>query len=93
MSAAECVLIGDTRNYRVSCDKIRRVLPEFHPEWTVRRGVEELFDAYRREGLTIGDFETPRFLRIEHVKKLLADGLIDDRLHWLTDLAPAGEAA
>jgi nucleoside-diphosphate-sugar epimerase len=83
----------DTRCYRVSCDKIRSVIPEFEPEWTVRRGVEELFEAYQRHGLTIDDFETPRFLRIQHVKKLLADGLIDTRLHWQTQLAPAGGAA
>jgi nucleoside-diphosphate-sugar epimerase len=83
----------DTRCYRVNCDKIRAVLPEFQSEWTVRLGVEELFEAYQRHGLTLGDFETPRFLRIEHVKKLLSEGLIDDRLHWQADLAPAGEAA
>jgi nucleoside-diphosphate-sugar epimerase len=83
----------DTRCYRVSCDKIRSVIPEFEPVWTVRRGVEELFEAYQRHGLTIDDFETPRFLRIQHVKKLLADGLIDTRLHWQTQLAPAGGAA
>jgi nucleoside-diphosphate-sugar epimerase len=83
----------DTRCYRVNCDKIRAVLPEFQSEWTVRLGVEELFEAYQRHGLTLGDFKTPRFLRIEHVKKLLSEGLIDDRLHWQADLAPAGEAA
>jgi nucleoside-diphosphate-sugar epimerase len=83
----------DRRCYRVSCDKIRAVLPEFQTDWTVRRGVEELFGAYQRHGLTIDDFETPRFLRIQHVKKLLADGLIDSRLHWQPQLAPAGDAA
>jgi nucleoside-diphosphate-sugar epimerase len=83
----------DKRCYRVSCDKIRAVLPEFRTDWTVRRGVEELFGAYQRHGLTIDDFQTPRFLRIQHVKKLLADGLIDSRLQWQPQLAPAGDAA
>jgi nucleoside-diphosphate-sugar epimerase len=83
----------DKRCYRVNCDKIRAVLPEFQTDWTVRRGVEELFGAYQRHGLTIDDFQTPRFLRIQHVKKLLADGLIDSRLHWQPQLAPAGDAA
>jgi nucleoside-diphosphate-sugar epimerase len=83
----------DKRCYRVNCDKIRAVLPEFRTDWTVRRGVEELFGAYQRHGLTIDDFQTPRFLRIQHVKKLLADGLIDSRLQWQPQLAPAGDAA
>src|SRR4051812_9922569 len=42
----------DARCYRVNCDKISQILPEFQPQWTVRRGVEQLYDAYRREGLT-----------------------------------------
>ena len=37
------------RNYRVNCDKIAETLPAFEPQWTVRRGVEELYDAYLRE--------------------------------------------
>ena len=36
----------DARNYRVNCDKIARTLPEFKPQWTVRKGVEQLYEAY-----------------------------------------------
>ena len=39
----------DIRNYRVNCDKIAETLPEFQPQWTVRRGVEELYAAYRAQ--------------------------------------------
>ena len=38
----------DKRCYRVSCEKIRAVLPEFRPEWDAARGVEELVDTYSR---------------------------------------------
>ena len=46
----------DKRSYRVDCSKIARVLPEFEPQWTVRRGVEQLYEAYARNGLTFEEF-------------------------------------
>jgi nucleoside-diphosphate-sugar epimerase len=38
----------DKRCYRVDCNLIARSLHEFKPQWTARRGVEELYAAYRR---------------------------------------------
>ena len=42
----------DLRCYRVNFDKIGRVLPRFRPQWTARKGAQELYDAYRAVGLT-----------------------------------------
>ncbi len=65
---------ADTRNYRVDCGYIARKLHGFKPQWTCRRGVEQLYDAFVRVGLTVDDFEGDRFKRIAHVKKLIANG-------------------
>ena len=73
----------DKRCYRVNCDKIRETLPSFQPQWTVRRGVEELYDAYRREELTADDFTSSRYLRIKHVKELQESGRLDEDLRWI----------
>ena len=35
----------DLRCYRVNCDKITQTLPEFRPQWTVRRGIEQVYVA------------------------------------------------
>ncbi len=70
----------DQRSYRVSFDKIARVLPDFRPQWDVRRGAEQLYAAYRSAGLTIEDFEGPRYLRIAHIKMLLEAGVLDAQL-------------
>ena len=70
----------DIRNYRVNCDKIVETLPEFQPQWTVRRSVEELYAAYRDNGLELEDFLSRRFMRIKHVKELQAEGVLDDGL-------------
>ncbi len=37
----------DTRCYRVDCNLIARTLHGFKPQWTVRRGVEQLYDSFR----------------------------------------------
>jgi nucleoside-diphosphate-sugar epimerase/SAM-dependent methyltransferase len=70
----------DKRCYRVNCDKIRRVLPEFKPQWDARRGAMELYEAYKASKLTLEEFEGPRYQRIAHIKKLIADRVIDDAL-------------
>ncbi|MBV8955740.1 MAG: hypothetical protein JO179_16510 [Solirubrobacterales bacterium] len=52
------------------------------PKWTVRRGAEELRDAYARYGLTFEEFTGSRFLRLKQVKELQVAGRIDDDLRW-----------
>jgi len=70
----------DTRNYRVDFSKIERLVPGFRPTWTVKQGVEELLDAYRRTGLTKESFLGPRFYRIQTVKGRQAAGELDGDL-------------
>lgn len=70
----------DTRCYRVDCNHIARTLHGFKPQWTARRGVEELYAHYSRVGLTLAEFEGARFKRIDHVRKLIDDGVIDGQL-------------
>lgn len=74
----------DKRCYRVDCGKIADTLPEFHPRWDARRGAEELFQAYRKVGLTMEEFEGPRYQRIAHIKYLLSEGWLDESLRWQT---------
>jgi nucleoside-diphosphate-sugar epimerase len=73
----------DTRCYRVNCDKLVDTLPAARPQWTVRRGVEQLYAAFLEEGLSLDDFTSSRFLRIKHVKELQAEGLLDDSLRFI----------
>ena len=75
----------DKRCYRVDCGLIGRTLHEFKPQWTARRGVEELLAAFQQSELTAAQFEGPRFQRIAHVKQLIEQGLLDDTLRWRSD--------
>jgi nucleoside-diphosphate-sugar epimerase len=72
----------DPRSYRVNFSKIKNTLPGFQPEWNIQRGAQELYAACQETKLSLEDFEGPRFKRITHIRKLLADGRLDSRLRW-----------
>ena len=72
----------DKRSYQVDCSKIARVLATFEPRWTVRRGVEQLFEAYERNDLSFEQFTGTRYLRINRVRELQESGRLDDDLRW-----------
>lgn len=73
----------DKRCYRVNCDKIRRALAGFQPRWTARTGAQELYDAYRTNGLTLEDVKSGRYFRIKHIQGLLNAERIDTSLRWV----------
>lgn len=79
----------DIRNYRVDCNHIARKLHSFKPQWTCRRGVEQLYDAFVSSGLTLEDFEGPRFKRIAHIKQRIADGTVSEDLFPVRQLVSA----
>ncbi|MEO3923751.1 SDR family oxidoreductase [Micromonosporaceae bacterium B7E4] len=73
---------ADTRNYRVSCDLVAAEVPGFRPRWTVRKGIEELVEAYQRYGLTIEAFRGERHQRLRRIRALTEAGRLDAELRW-----------
>ncbi len=67
----------DRRSYRVDCGKLARMLPEFKPRWNARRGARQLYEACRATGLSLDDFEGPRYRRVRHIEQLLLTGRLD----------------
>ena len=72
----------DLRCYRVNCDKIAHTLPSFRPQWTVRRGIEQLYTNYQASHLALDDFVGTRYTRIKHIKDLQNRGRLDENLRW-----------
>jgi len=79
----------DQRNYRVDCNYISRKLHGFKPQWTCRRGVEQLLDAYRASNITLEEFEGERFKRIAHIKRRIDEGSLSDDLKTIPVMAKA----
>jgi nucleoside-diphosphate-sugar epimerase len=71
---------ADARDYRVDFGKIERALPGYRPTWTLRRGIEELYAAYRDGQLSREEFAGPRYYRLKTVQGLKQRGLLDDEL-------------
>jgi len=74
----------DTRCYRVSCEKAAKVLGPwgFTPQWDVKKGAVELYDAYRAAGVTTAIFEGPRYQRIARVRDMIKAGELDASLRF-----------
>ena len=72
----------DARNYRVNCDKIRNTLPDFKPQWSVRKGVEEVYAAYCEHKTTADEFLSSSFVRLKKIRELQNAGKLDDTLSW-----------
>ena len=73
---------ADTRNYRVSFDKIARELPAFQPQWTVQKGAAQLVQAYREYGLTKEELSSTKYLRIKTILGHKDGGRLDQGLRW-----------
>jgi nucleoside-diphosphate-sugar epimerase len=83
----------DLRCYRINCDKIRRLVPGFEPQWTARKGAQELYEAYRAIGLTREDVESGRYIRLKHIQRLLEAGRLDASLRWRPQVAGTATVA
>jgi nucleoside-diphosphate-sugar epimerase len=77
----------DVRCYRVNFDKISRLLPNFRPAWTARKGAQELCEAYRKVGLRSDDIERGRYARISEIQRLQTAGQLDSSLRWSQKVA------
>jgi nucleoside-diphosphate-sugar epimerase len=72
----------DKRCYRINCDKIRRVLPNFRPQWNARKGAQELYDSYRAAGLTAAETDSGRYTRLTRLRSLINAGKVDHSMRW-----------
>lgn len=67
----------DSRNYQVDFTKIRTELPAFAPQWTVPDGVRQIYRDMTTRGVTVSEFEGPRYVRLEKIHELAAARRLD----------------
>jgi nucleoside-diphosphate-sugar epimerase len=72
----------DKRCYRVDFGKFRSTFPDYMPKWDAVSGSEEIYRSYKAHGIRQEDFEGPRYKRIDHIKRLLSTGRLDETLRW-----------
>jgi nucleoside-diphosphate-sugar epimerase len=79
----ECVDNADKRNYRVSFDKIEKVL-DFHPEWTVSKGIQQVIEAFASG--RIKDYRDPMFSNYKFLTDDTHSRLVLAYSNWVKDL-------
>jgi nucleoside-diphosphate-sugar epimerase len=72
----------DARNYRVNCDKLAQRLPAYQPQWTVRKGIEEVAAAFRAHNTSAEEFLSSQFIRLKRIRELQESGSLDQSLRW-----------
>jgi|ERR1035437_483842 nucleoside-diphosphate-sugar epimerase len=59
----------DPRNYRVNFDLLNKTLPDFKLEYSLSKGMDELFQKYVEHKFSLRDFEGDKFVRLRTLKK------------------------
>lgn len=62
---------ADSRDYKVKFDLLKTLIPDFELEYTLEKGMRELYDAYQRHGFSVSDFESDQFVRLRTLKNNL----------------------
>ena len=73
---------ADNRTYNVNFEKIRRAFPDFAARWSVREGIEQLYEAFVCASLTYDNFDGRLYTRLKQLKHLIDNNLLDSNLSW-----------
>ena len=66
------ILVLFKQFYKVNFDYLAKVLPDFKLEYTLEKGMIELFEKYKVHHFTQEDFEGEQFVRLRTLKKRLS---------------------
>jgi nucleoside-diphosphate-sugar epimerase len=72
----------DNRSYRVSFEKIEKLVPAFRAKWTARRGAEELRDLFERIEFDADVYAFRAFTRLKQLKYLQRTNQVGEDLFW-----------
>jgi nucleoside-diphosphate-sugar epimerase len=73
---------SDNRSYRVSFEKINKLLPGFKCEWDAQKGAQQLLDVFRCIDLSKEIFFFRGFTRLKQLEYLIRTQQIDDNFFW-----------
>lgn len=73
----------DSRNYKISFEKIKKVFPGFKCDLTVKKGIREMLKKFEEINLSKKQFENINFYRLQKFESLIKKGLISEDLRWI----------
>lgn len=72
----------DARSYKVSFDKIKRMLPSFRPRWNLRKGIEQIYKFCKKYKMDSAKFNGRYFIRLKQISYLIENDKLDSKLYW-----------
>ena len=78
---------ADNRSYRVSFEKIRKVLPGFSCDWDAKKGAEQLHALFQQIDMTKETFTSRPFTRLKMLEHLIRTQQIDKDFFWRKEFA------
>jgi nucleoside-diphosphate-sugar epimerase len=73
---------ADNRSYRVSFEKINKILPGFECEWNAQRGAQQLFDLFTQIDMSEETFLFRGFTRLKQLEYLIRTQQINQDFFW-----------
>ena len=64
--------------------KLAKVFPNFEWKWNAAKGAQELYETFKRIGLTREMFIDKHFTRLKWLRYLLVTNKLDKNLYWNT---------
>jgi nucleoside-diphosphate-sugar epimerase len=77
---------ADQRTYKADFGKFARVFPDFSFNWSAKKGARDLYETFKKIGLSYDQFLDKRFTRLKWLKYLLDLGALDSSLRWTGNL-------
>ena len=72
----------DSRTYRVSFDKLKKILPEFKFKWTLEKAAKSLAQDFETYGLPPDCLKQRNFIRLKQLQYLTDNNKINQSLFW-----------
>lgn len=72
----------DSRTYKVSFNKLAKLLPDFQFKWTLKKAAAELYSDFQKIGLPKNILTERNFIRMIQMRHLISSGKVDEKLFW-----------
>lgn len=73
----------DSRNYKISFEKIKKIFPGFKCDWTVQKGVKTMLKKFKEIKLTKERSENIKYYRLQRLEFLIKNGYLSEDLFWI----------
>lgn len=73
----------DTRSYKVSFNKFKKIFPNVEQKWNIKRSIQDLVGQLNKFNFSKRHFESGVFTRLVVLKQLMKTGKINAELFWI----------